>query len=204
MRTSPTLSPVKAQLQKATTMTTTKPDLLTADDLLRLSGEGFKGELIRGALHETMPAGVNHGRIVVKLVLLMGAFVMPRRLGTLLASDTGILLERDPDTVREPDIAYISSERLPIDEDVPGYSEIVPDLVVEVASPNDSLAGVRRKALMWLDHGVRLVWAARPDGRAIDIYQADGSMLTLTEDDTLDGGETLPGFTCLVSDIFAA
>ena len=183
-------------------MTTTKPELLSADDLLRLSGEGAKGELIRGVFHETMSAGVNHGRIVVKLVLLMGAFVMPRRLGTLLASDTGVLLERNPDTVREPDIAYISAEKLPIGEDVPGYSEVVPDLVVEVASPNDSRMEVRRKALMWLEHGVGLVWVVHPDSHAIDVYQPDCSILTLTEDDTLEGGDVLPGFTCQVSDIF--
>lgn len=185
-------------------MTTTRPELLTDDDLLRLSSEGVQGELIRGVFHETMSAGVNHGRIVVELVLLLGAFVMPRRLGTLLASDTGVLLERDPDTVRGPDVAFILSERMPIGEDLPGYSEIVPDLVVEVASPSDSLAEVKRKALMWLDHGVGVVWVARPTARLMDVYLADGSTLTLTEDDTLNGGEILPGFTCQVSDVFGA
>ena len=185
-------------------MTTTKPKLLTADDLLRLSSEGVRGELIRGVLHETMPTGVNHGRIVVKLVLLLGAFIMPRRLGTLLASDTGVLLERDLDTVREPDIAYISSERLPIGEDVPGYSEIVPDLVVEVVSPSDSLREVREKALMWLEYGVRLAWIVHPSARTVDVYHADGKILTLMESDTLDGGDMLPGFTCQVRDVFSA
>lgn len=185
-------------------MTTTRPELLTADDLLRLSSEGVKGELIRGVFHETMSAGVNHGRVVVKLVLLMGAFVLPRRLGTLLASDTGVLLEREPDTVREPDIAYISSAKLPIGEDVPGYSEVVPDLVVEVASSSDSRTEVRRKAPMWSEHGVGLVWVAHPDSHAMDVYRSDGSISTLTEEDTLDGGEVLTGFTCPVSEIFAA
>ena len=184
-------------------MTTTKSKLLTADDLLRLSSQGVRGELVRGVLHETMAAGVNHGRVVVKLVLLLGAFIMPRRLGTLLASDTGVLLERDPDTVREPDIAYISSERLPIGEDVPGYSEIVPDLVIEVVSPSNSLREVGDKALMWLEHGVRLAWIVHPVARTVDVYHPDGKILTLTENDTLDGGNVLPGFTCQVSDVFS-
>ena len=182
-------------------MTTTKPELLTADDLLRLYTEGVRGELIRGVLHETRSAGVNHGRIVVKLVLLLGAFVMPRQIGSLMASDVGIWLERDPDTVCEPDIAYISVERMPLDADVPGYSETIPDLVVEVASPSDSLRELREKALMWLSYGVLLVWVTHPGGRTVDVYQADGSIVTLTEDDTLDGGEVLPGFTCQVSDV---
>ncbi len=185
-------------------MTTTKPKLLTADDLMSLSGQGVRGELVRGVLYETMAAGVNHGRIVVKLVLLLGAFIMPRALGTLLASDTGVLLGRDPDTVREPDVAYISSERLPIGEDVPGYSEVVPDLVVEVVSPSDSLGEVRDKALIWLEHGVRLAWVVHPVAQTIDVYDEGGAMQTLSGDDTLEGGDVLPGFTCPVSDVFSA
>ncbi len=184
-------------------MTTAKTKLLTAADLLRLSSEGVRGELVRGVLHETMSAGVNHGKIVVKLVILLGAFIMPRRMGTLMASDTGIWLERDPDTVREADIAYISAERMPLNADIPGYSEIVPDLVVEVASPNDSLREVREKALMWLSHGARLVWTAHPNTRAVDVYRANGARATLSEGDTLDGDDVLPGFTCAVSDVFA-
>ena len=185
-------------------MTTAKTRLLTADDLLRLSSQGIRGELIRGALHETIPTGVNHARVVAKLVILLGAFTVPRNMGTLMTSDLGVWLERNPDTVREPDIAYISADRMPPDADIPGYSEIVPNLVVEVASPSDSLRDVEKKALMWLEHGVRLVWAAHPSTRTVDVYRADGTTSTLTESDTLDGGDVLPGFTLRVSDIFAA
>ena len=183
-------------------MTYTKTKLLTADDLLRLYGQGVRGELIRGELHETTSTGINHGRTVTKTVIRMGSFIEPRQLGTLVGSDTGIWLERDPDTVREPDIAYISAEKMSLDADIPGYSEVVPDLVVEVRSPNNSLREVREKALMWLDFGVRLAWVAHPDTRSVDVYSADDQALTLTEDDTLDGGGVLPGFACPVRDIF--
>ncbi len=181
---------------------TTKAKLLTADDLLRLSSQGFRGELIRGELHETMSTGINHGRTVIKASVQLGNFIMPRQLGTLVGSDTGIWLERDPDTVREPDIAYISAEKMPLDADIPGYSEVVPDLVVEVRSPNNSLREIREKALMWLDFGVHLLWVAHPETRTVDVYGIGSSVLTLTEDDTLDGGEVLPGFSCPVRDIF--
>ena len=183
-------------------MTYTKTKLLTADDLLRLYGQGVRGELIRGELLETMSTGINHGRTVTKTVIQLGSFIEPRQLGTLVASDTGIWLERDPDTVREPDIAFISAEKMPLDADIPGYSEVVPDLVVEVRSPNNSLREIREKALMWLDFGVSLVWVAHPDSRTVDAYAADGSILTLTEDDNLDGGEVLPGFSCPIRNIF--
>ena len=183
-------------------MTYTKPKLLTAKDLLRLYGQGVRGELIRGELHETMSTGINHGRTVIKASVQLGNFIMPRELGTLVGSDTGIWLERDPDTVREPDIAYISAEKIPLDADIPGYSEVVPDLVVEVRSPNDSLREAREKALMWLDFGVRLVWVAHPETRTVDVCFPDGSVLTLTQNDNLDGGAVLPGFSCPVRDIF--
>ena len=185
-------------------MTTTETRLLTADDLLRLYSEGVSGELIRGVLSETMSTGQRHGRIVVNLSAELRAFVKPRRLGTLVASDSGVWLERDPDTVREPDIAFTSAERLPLGEDVPGYAEVVPDLVIEVASPSDSRREVNDKARMWLSHGVRLVWVVYPGSLTVEVHQPDAAVSTLTGDQALDGMEVLPGFTCAVSEIFAA
>lgn len=185
-------------------MTTAGTRLLTAGDLLRLYGEGVRGELVRGVLCETMPAGHEHGRIVTNLVLLLGAWVKPRRLGTLVASDAGFWLERDPDTVREPDLAFTSAERLPLDARIEGYSEAVPDLVAEVASPNDSPRELRERASMWLGHGVRLAWVVRPAARAIDAYREGREAVTLGEGDDLDGGDALPGFACPVAEVFAS
>ncbi len=183
-------------------MTTAKTELLTADDLLRLYGEGVRGELIRGVFCETVSTGRKHGRVVVKFVLALGNFIVPRELGTMSASDTGVRLDRGPDTVREPDVEFTSAERLPPDLEVTGYSEVVPDLVVEVVSPSDRPKDVYDKARMWLSHGVRLVWVAYPDTRTIDVHQNGNPVVTLTEEDTLDGGLVLPGFTMPVSEVF--
>ena len=181
---------------------TTGAKLLTADDLLRLYSEGVRGELIRGVLCETMPAGQRHGKIVMRLGLQLGSFIEPRRLGTLVGSDSGVRLERDPDTVREPDIAFTSVDRLPLGEDVDGYAEMAPDLVVEVASPGDSRREVHDKARMWLSHGVRLVWVVHPETHTVDVHRADAAVSTLAEDDSLYGLDVLPGFTCDVSAVF--
>ena len=164
---------------------------LTAADLLRLYSEGVRGELIRGVLCETMPTG-------------LGSFVKSRKLGSLTASDSGVWLEHDPDTVREPDVAYFSSEKIPLGVRVPGYAEVVPDLVVEVVSPNNSIREVNDKALMWLSYGVRLVWVVNPSTRSVDMYREGRAAATLTENDALDGLDTLPGFTCAVSEVFDA
>ena len=183
-------------------MPATETTLLTADDLLKLYSRGMRGELIRGVLCETMPTGQEHGEIVMNLGIELGNFVKPRRLGRLMASDAGVWLERDPDTVREPDIAYFSTERVPAGARVTGYSEAAPDLVVEIVSPNDSRREVHDKARMWLSHDVRLVWVVHPDTRTVDVHQADCPVGTLAEDDHLDGLDVLPGFACPVSAVF--
>ncbi|MYA38289.1 MAG: Uma2 family endonuclease [Acidimicrobiia bacterium] len=191
-----------ARAMTTTTTTTTEATLLTADDLLRLYGEGVRGELIRGVLCETMPTGQEHGEIVVNLSAALWNFVNPRRLGRLTASDSGVWLERDPDTVREPDIAFTSAEKIPLDARITGYAEVAPDLVVEVASPGDSRREVHDKAHMWINHGVRLVWVVQPETRTVDVYRPGGEVATLGEQDALDGLEVLPGFACEVSAVF--
>ena len=125
-------------------MTTPSVDtkLMTASDLLRLHGEEVRGELIRGVLCETSPTGQEHGEVAANLTILLGMFIKPRKLGRLTTSDSGVWLERDSDTVREPDVAYFSAEKMPLGERVQGYAEVVPDLVVEIMSPADSLRAV--------------------------------------------------------------
>ncbi len=184
-------------------ITSTQTKLITADDLLQLYSRGVRGELIRGELCETMPSGGRHGEVIMRAGFFLNGFIMPRRLGRLAGSDSGVLLERDPDTVREPDIAFISAERLPLDIKVTDYYEVAPDLVVEVVSPSDSAREVMDKALMWLSYGTRMMWAANPESRSVDVYRPGEQTATLTESDTLDGLDILPGFTCPVADIFA-
>ena len=178
------------------------PELLTAADLMRLHSEGIRGELIMGVLHQTVATGIEHGQIVARLIIRIGNVVEPGRLGRLFGSDAGVRLERGLDTVREPDLAFISAARLPLDVRVRGYAEIVPDLVVEIVSPSDRPVAVHDKAQMWLRYGVRLVWVVNPETRTILTMPADGPAHTLYEDDTLDGGEVIPGFSCLVRDVF--
>ena len=183
-------------------MTTAKTKLLTADDLLRLHSKGVKGELVQGVLCETASVGIEHGEIAFNLGSEIRAFVRPRRLGRVVGSDVGIWLVNDPDTVREPDVAFIPADRLPLDVRVTGYSEVVPTLVAEIVSPSDSRRAVYDKARMWLSHGVTLVWVVFPDARTVDVHQNGSPIVTLTEDDVLDGGDVLPGFSLPVREVF--
>ena len=182
-------------------MTTSETRLLTADDLLLLYSEGVRGELIRGVLCETMPTGREHGEIAANTAYELLSHVKPLKLGIVTTSDSGVWLERDPDTVREPDVAFFSADRIGA-ERVSGYSDVVPDLVMEIRSPNDSHDHVDSRARMWLSFGVRLVWVVHPDSRSVDVHRAGQSVESIDEDDDLDGYDVLPGFNCPVASIF--
>ena len=183
--------------------------LLNAEDLLRLDAQGVRGELVRGVFCEAMSSGYRHGMIVVRLAARLVDYADERRCGTVVASDAGILLERDPDTVREPDIAFTSADRLPPSAAPVGYSDVVPDLVVEVASPSDRPGELAERASMWLGFGVRLLWVVRPDSKTVEVHSADGRpagvlrTATLTEADSLDGGSVLPAFSYPLRRLFA-
>ena len=184
----------------AAALTAERP--LTADDLLRMDADGLRGELIRGVFCETMPPGKIHAIVALKLGFLLMTFVFPRRLG-VVTSEIGVWIERGPDTVRAPDIAFFSIEKDPPGAETSrGYSTDVPDLAVEVRSPNDSLAYMREKALMWLRHGARMVWNVHPDTRTVDVYRRGHPTITLDEGDELGGYDVIPGFACGVSEVF--
>ena len=182
----------------------TATSLMTADDLLRLDAEGVRGELIRGVFQQMAPTGAEHAEIAMRLGHYLNAFIIPRKLGRLMGSDGDVLIERGPDTVREPDIGFTSAERAPLGVRLTGYLEIVPDLVVEVVSPSDDPDEVERKALMWRSHGARLVWVVHPDPRTVEVYRTDGTVETLEGDAALDGEDVLPGFTCPLASVFDA
>ena len=180
-----------------------QPPLITAAELLLMDAESARGELIRGVFCPTEPSGMRHGVTVANLCFFMGVFVRPKRLGVLTGPRTGVWLERDPDTVRESDIAFYSAEKDPPGSEITsGYSETVPDLVVEVQSHTDRLTAINDKAFMWLSHGARLVWTVHPDTLEVNVYRKGNRVRTLCENDVLDGADVLPGFTCGVGEIF--
>lgn len=186
----------------ATKRDATGRKLITADELLALDAKGIRGELIRGEFNETRPDGMQHSEIAVNLGVMVLGFAKSRKLGRVTAPRTGVWLERDPDTVRESDMAFFSADKHKRGEPVPGYSEVVPDLVVEVVSQNDTPAAIHDKALMWLRYGTRLVWVVNPNRREVAVFREGEPILTLTDTDSLDGLDALPGFTCAVSDVF--
>ena len=169
------------------------PLRMSAEELLELPDDGMRHELVEGELRTMTPAGAEHGRVALSLGARILAHVEEHGLGEAYAPETGFVLTRGPDTVRAPDVAFVSAERL-TGEPTPGFAELAPDLVVEVVPPWDRASEVSSKAAMWLDAGVRLVWVVDPQARLAAVHHPGGLVTVLREDGVLDGEEVLPGF----------
>ena len=176
--------------------------LLTAQDVERISIPGKVTELIHGRLVVREPPGTRHGAVAATLAYLLSDFVRRGNLGAVYAQDTGFKIAADPDTVRAPDVAFVARERL---GKIPlhGYAELAPDLLAEVVSPDDRPAEVLAKVADWLAAGARLVWIVDPERREVRVCRQDGSLSVLYGDDLLDGGDVLPGFKTSVTQILS-
>ncbi len=178
---------------------TTQQKLVTADELLAMAqrGEGKRYELVRGALIKKVSAGDPHAIAVSRIDTALSVYSDDNDYGEARAGEPGYRLEFAPDTVRAPDVAWIAPGRVP--EGTQGFPNLAPDLVVEVVSPGQNLA---EKAAMWLSFGSREVWVANPDPISITRYRPGQTPEVLGEDDVLDGGDLLPGFSVPVWRLF--
>src|SRR5580698_7045599 len=162
--------------------------------------DGSKLELVRGEIVVKPPPKGKHGVCCQRIGRFLGNFVEPARLGWVTTNDAGVVLERNPDTVRGPDVAFWSITRQPTCPE--GYFEIPPDIAAEVLSPDDRRKDVRAKIKDYLFYGVALVWLVDPETRIVTVYRGNMKGVELDETETLDGGDVLPGFSCKVADLF--
>lgn len=174
--------------------------LMTADELFDSAPSG-RCELIRGELRTMSPAGGNHGWIVARLSARVTEFVEHHRLGFTFGAETGFVIERDPDTVRAPDLAFVRASRIPVR---PGrrFPALAPDLVVEVLSPDDPSSEVSAKAEQWLRCGCQIVWIVDPvrETAAVCVLENDAFVLRAVK--ILAATELLPGFELPVKSLF--
>lgn len=174
---------------------------MTADDLWRMPGNGRLHELVRGELREMAPAGFDHGAVTITIGSLLLVHVKANKLG-VVGAETGFVLARNPDVVRGADAAFVASKRIPPTGRPVKYWEGAPDLAVEVLSPTDTVEAIEEKVDDYLAAGTRLVWVAHPRRRTMTVYQPGAKPVILDESDTLDGGDVVPGFSCVVARLF--
>ena len=160
-------------------------------------------ELVEGELLEMSKPTRIHGIVLANLAAEIVNFVKRRGLGEVNAGDTGFILERgefEKDTVRGVDIAFVSNSRV---SDAPDFKlyELGPDLAVEIISPSNTASDIHLKVTQLLNAGTRLVWLVYPESRTVEVHTSNGAV-TLSETDSLSGGDVLPGFSLPVSEIF--
>lgn len=175
---------------------------MTADELIRMKDDGWRYELVEGELRKMSPPGSQHGAIAYDLGLQLGLFVIQKNLGRVFAAETGFLVSRHPDTVRAPDVAFVSKSQLERCGIPETYYPEAPALVVEVVSPDDTAEEVDSKMRCWLNAGTQLAWVVYPRGRTITVYRSLNDIRVLTEADSLSGEKVVPGFEIPVAHIF--
>jgi len=132
----------------------------------------------------------------------LGVFVEDNDLGTVYAAETGYKIKTNPDTVIAPDVSFISKERLPESEIPDGYLVVVPELVVEVISLNDSKKEVEEKVQTWFVFGVSVVILINPKKRTVIVYRSFTNSITLQENDILVLDDVVTGFSYPISKLF--
>jgi Uma2 family endonuclease len=181
------------------TITQNKP--ITAEEffLMPPPTDGAQQELVRGEIITMPPPGGMHGVSCNKAGRRLGNFVEDNDRGTVASNDTGFITQRNPDSVRGPDVSYWSKERL---KEVPvGYIDIAPDMLVEVLSPSNTWKQIRAKLIEYFGLGVRLVWVIAPEDRTLTIFRTPDEGRLLHETATVTGEDVLQGFSCRVSDL---
>ncbi len=174
---------------------------LTAEDLRKIVADGGRYELSRGELVPMTPVGIPHSVVVGRLMKFLSNHIDEHRLG-LIGPEGGFKLQQNPDTVRAPDIAFISRKRLESEGVPKGFADFPPDLAIEVLSPDDTASEVARKVDEYLEAGVPLVWVVDPGIRKVTVYRSFQDIRVVSAEEVLDGGETLPGFRVKVEEIF--
>jgi Uma2 family endonuclease len=178
------------------------PGKATEADLLRvLSKTDRLYELVDGTLVEK-GMGLGEGGLAADLIRLLGKFLDQHDLGDLFAPDSTMRLM--PGLVRIPDVSFVSWAKLPNRErprkPIP---DLVPDLAIEVLSESNTPGEMRRKLKEYFLAGVPLVWFVDPDRRTVEVFTAPDTSTVFTEEQTLDGGDVLPGLRLPVRDVFA-
>jgi Uma2 family endonuclease len=175
--------------------------LLTAKDLVEMGEEGEFCELVDGELVRMSPSFLPEARVVRTTLLLLGTFVSQHRLGEIFGPDLGY--ELTPHRVRAPDVSFVSAEKLAAYGNPQEFAKVVPDLAVEVISPEVKYGYLQRKIRDYFEAGVRLLWIVDPEMQTVTVHRSLVDLRVLTATDTLSGEDVISGFSCLIAELFA-
>lgn len=147
------------------------------------------------------PPGFEHGLIQGEIFARLHNHVTSNKLGRVVV-ESGLITDRNPDSVRGPDVSFWSKERLPFDQKPRGYPDVAADLCVEVLSPDDRPAKMREKRNEYFNRGVRLLWVIDPRMKCITVYRSPDDETVIDNAGVLDGEDVVPGFRCPIAELF--
>jgi Uma2 family endonuclease len=203
------------------------PKLLTAEEFAARTDLGPHTELVKGEVIDVPPPGIIHGHACSKLAYRLNGqvipndlgrvitndsgvvterdpdtVVIPNDLGRVITNDSGVVTERDPDTVRGADVAYFSYERLPKGQLPEGYPDVAPELVFEVLSPDDRWKNISAKVDEYLAAGVKLVYVVDPARRSAMLCEPGGSLRMFGDEEELVFPGVLPELRFTLGSVF--
>jgi Uma2 family endonuclease len=176
--------------------------LVSAEEFFSLGIRDSRTELVQGEVVQMSPAGGEHGVVAMRIGARLLHFVEAEALGVVCAAETGFLVSRDPDTVRAPDAAFISRERLGSAPLPKKFWPFAPDLAVEVVSPSDTAESIQERIRDWLAGGARRVWLVYPGTRTVHVHSTPTDVKIFQSGEILADGDLLPGFGCPIAALF--
>ena len=157
-----------------------------------------KYEIVNGQPEEKEMPGAMHGQVCSRLDRRLGTFIESHELGEMFVEAAFQMGKNE----RLPDLAFIAAGRLPVEGTPEGKWLIVPDLAIEIISPNDIYVKVTAKVAEYLNAGVKQVWLVSPEDRTITIYRSITNIVAFPPDGELVCEDLLPGFRCPLGEIF--
>jgi Uma2 family endonuclease len=187
-------------------MATAETKLMTAEEFYawahRPENYDKNCELVRGEVVEMPQPEKRHGFVCGNAVGILRNFAGRRKKGYVCSNDTGVVVARDPDTVRGPDVTFFDDVTRYEDLEEK-YGETPPLLAIEVLSPTDTMGKVSRRIRDQLRFGTALVWVVDPEARNVTVYRPGREPYVVEETEELAGEDVLPDFRCRVAEFFA-
>lgn len=174
---------------------------VTGEQLLRMPWLNPR-ELVGGRIVRMTPTTPTHGRIEVNVAVALSRFVRTQNPGVVMAGEVGVFTTRDPDTIRAPDVLFLSHERDALRTRRDWFLDVAPDLVVEILSPTVRPEAVRHKLDEYFAAGVRMAWVVEPATRAVRVHRPGGGVRSVAAGEVIAGGDVLPGFVLPVDEVF--
>jgi Uma2 family endonuclease len=160
-------------------------------------------EIVNGQRVELPPMSAYATWLASRLHGRLWPYAEDKGLGTSV-TEMLFVLDAEHNLRRRPDVAFVSTTRWPLDRALPetGDWDVVPDLAVEVISPNDVFKDVLAKVREYFHYGVQVVWVIAPEERQVYVYDSPTHVRILTGQDELTGGEVVPGFRMPLGHLF--